>query len=155
MSNNIQDLFNQQTNIINSINKFNIDYTNYLATCDKRIISPDDPTLPLPSNCANLLTALQAKQSAILADINSFKTKLSNFVPPANYNYDASFNELINMYNKNIKTRNNLDLKLKEIYAADGSIQSEFKLNMDSSVYASIMWSVLATSLIYYVFVKL
>ena len=155
MSNNIQYLFNQQNKIINNINQFNIDYTNYLATCDKRIISPDDPTQTLPASCANLLTKLKAKQSAILNDINSFKINLENFVPPANYNYDASYNELITKYNKNIKTRNNLDLKLKEIYAADGSIQSEFKLNMDSSVYASIMWSVLATSLIYYVFVKL
>lgn len=152
---NIQDLFNQQNNIINSINKFNIDYTNYLSGCDKRIISPDDLTKPLPAYCSTLLDNLKSTQSNILNDIYSFQNNLKNFVPPANYNYDASYNELITKYNNNIKTRGSLDLKLKEIYATDGSIQSELKLNMDTSVYASIMWSVLATSLIYYVFVKL
>ena len=54
-----------------------------------------------------------------------------------------------------LKTRNELDIKMKEINRSEDSVYSMYKAKYDSTMYSSITWTILATSLIYYIFVKL
>jgi len=51
--------------------------------------------------------------------------------------------------------RNELDNHVSEILADQSTSLYQSQLLKDSSVYANVMWTILATSLIYYVFVKL
>jgi len=48
--------------------------------------------------------------------------------------------------------RSELDVKLKELNAADGSFTQEQKRILDGTVYTSVIWTVLATTTLYYVF---
>ena len=53
-------------------------------------------------------------------------------------------------YNEIVNTRSALDVKINKLY------NPEYQMTYyNSTQYASILWAVLATSLIYYIFVKL
>ena len=56
---------------------------------------------------------------------------------------------------QNVKLRADLDLKLGEIFEYNDSKIVKSKLNLDATVYTGVLWSILATSLAYFVFVKL
>jgi len=61
-------------------------------------------------------------------------------------------NYLVNTHS-NIKTkRNNLDMKMRELYENE---YNDKQLLYDHSVYFTLAWTVLATSVLYYIFVKL
>ena len=65
--------------------------------------------------------------------------------------YEATKTKYANLTNK----RNDLDLKLQGLYNIDNSIPDLYQLQNDSTVYTGVLWTVLATTLIYYVFIKL
>jgi hypothetical protein len=104
----------------------------------------------------NIVTDLSYINALTLAS-NSLITDLSSY--SANSNTDVSWNVAlqrnINQYNKNIELRSKLDLAMNDLYSGDQSIAMYQKKSLDSVVYANILWTILATSLVYYVFVKL
>lgn len=57
---------------------------------------------------------------------------------------------------QNIKMlRSQLDENLRELYYTENSILSDSKMQLDTAVYSGVLWTVLATCALYYVFVKL
>jgi hypothetical protein len=74
----------------------------------------------------------------------------------ANPTYDSSLNYITSTYNNNVLAlRQELDEKMKELNNSQSSIQAEDKYRYDVTIYAGILWTVLATSTIYYVFSRL
>lgn len=65
------------------------------------------------------------------------------------------YNVLVQTNNINIKLRNDLDEKLGEIYEYNTSEIVRSRTDLDNTMYTGIMWSILATSLIYIIFTKL
>lgn len=59
-------------------------------------------------------------------------------------------------YNTNIKFfRNELDIKLRNLYNnRDGAVKNQ-KQQLDSTVYENILLTVLATSIVYFVFIEI
>lgn len=51
--------------------------------------------------------------------------------------------------------RSKLDENLRELYYTDNSLLSDSKMQFDTAVYSGVLWTVLATCALYYVFVKL
>ena len=75
---------------------------------------------------------------------------------PLNGTVTNSYNfSLTNLSDKVDILRNQLDNRVAEILASQSSSVYQSQMLKDSSVYANVMWTILATSLIYYVFVKL
>ena len=58
-------------------------------------------------------------------------------------------------YNLLKEKRNELDMKMKEILGTENSILFENQNYIDSSVYTTLLWTVLATSCLYYLFIKI
>jgi len=59
-------------------------------------------------------------------------------------------------YNTLVKTRSDLDNKMNEILGNNkNSILYEKQSELDASVYSTLLWTVMVTSLIYYVFTKI
>jgi hypothetical protein len=54
-----------------------------------------------------------------------------------------------------VDKRNDLDRKMKEILAVQGAMVNEHQNFIDGSVYTTLLWTVMATSLVYYVFTKI
>ena len=75
--------------------------------------------------------------------------KDNNLIPTVDYN------ALKVQSDSNMKLRSELDLKLAEIYEYDNSKIVQSREHLDSTVYTGVLWSILATSLAYFVFVKL
>jgi hypothetical protein len=71
-----------------------------------------------------------------------------------NYNVDQ-YNNIMNSYSGVVNQRTSLDAKLQELYGAPGSINDIYSQQYDTTMYMSIVWTVLATSLLYFVFIKL
>jgi len=59
-------------------------------------------------------------------------------------------------YNNNIKNyRNDLDIKIRNLYNnRDGAMKNQ-KQQLDSTVYENILLTILATSIVYFVFIKI
>ena len=59
-------------------------------------------------------------------------------------------------YNYEIKSfRNGLDIKLKNLYDYRDGIMKNQKQQIDSTVYENILLTVLATSILYFTFIKI
>jgi hypothetical protein len=82
---------------------------------------------------------------------NSMMDDLSNNYTSSNQ--ASTYINNIDRYNANIELRQKLDYAMTELYNGDQSIAMYQKKSLDSVVYANILWTILATSLIYYVFV--
>ena len=82
----------------------------------------------------------------------------SRFTRDDNYNItgvDTTIEEVLNKHNNLEKKRGNLKSILNELKSEKGTNSRESELYLDSTVYASILWTTVATSLLYYVFTSL
>jgi hypothetical protein len=70
-----------------------------------------------------------------------------------NYNNTITLRDI--SYNTLLTDRSDLDRKMKEVLALQGSMVNEHQNYVDGSVYTTLLWTVMATSLIYYVFTKI
>ena len=73
---------------------------------------------------------------------------------PTYFNDDGTLNS--STYNSNVKTyRDDLDIKLRNLYNnRDGAMKNQ-KQQIDSTVYENILLTVLATSILYFTFIKI
>ena len=78
----------------------------------------------------------------------------NNINPTSAYN-EQSYLDLVSKYNKVVKDRNDLDIKLREIYNIKNTLPFDNRLYMDSSIYSTVLLSIFATSILFIVFVKL
>jgi hypothetical protein len=69
--------------------------------------------------------------------------------------FEASYNATITQYNSMLELRRNLDEKMRLLYNIDNKVSTDKNLYSDSTVYSGIVWTVLASSIIYYMFSKL
>ena len=82
-------------------------------------------------------------------DINNNPKSYTNDLNYAHNFIDVSYNNLL-------VTRNDLDNKMNEILGNNhNSILYEKQNELDSSVYSTLLWTVMITSLIYYTFTKI
>jgi hypothetical protein len=85
---------------------------------------------------------------------------------PSNTIYKESFNPTLvpntgnlNQVKENhgeiLQLRSQLDQKLQELYTLNSSLTVENKVAYDTTIYTGMIWTILATSLLYVVFVKI
>lgn len=165
-SNDIQ-LVNKCNNTVTSQNAMTSDCTATFKgyTTNSGGVSTNPPsTLPEyqePIDIANFPNR-KKELSQQLNDINqliiTFKKILEywNNLPSTNSNADTDISkEILNNYQNMLALRNELDMKVGEIYRFNDSkiVQSEHSL--DRIVYTNVILTILATSLIYIVLIKL
>jgi hypothetical protein len=148
---------------------FNKKYANYVQCTDTMLntngknaqgqtCSNDDKNINTVNTAYDKLityTTSGGTNTLTGGDIYSiFNTHVNNGV--TNQQYDASFNYIKNTYNNDIlKLRGELDAKMKELYVTPDSRMHESKVIYDSTIYAGLLWTILATSGLYFVFTKL
>lgn len=67
----------------------------------------------------------------------------------------VSMDDFLKKHKLILNNRSDIDVKLQELYGMPGSMNDTFLQQYDSTIYLSVIWSVLATSLLFYVFIKL
>jgi hypothetical protein len=68
--------------------------------------------------------------------------------------YPDQYNNIMQKYKQNISMRTILDQKLDNIYSNESSYGNS-KRFLDSTVYTSVLWTILATTLVFYIFKKM
>ena len=143
----IYTLMNDYKNLSDKLNEFNIKYATYVTS--------NCSTVPVPNNCVILESDLNIKGNAIIDfidtvnyDINSIKNnKIDNVTLENEYNKIIADKNSINV------TRKDLDSKIEELH---NSIKAnDIKTQYDSTLYTGIIFSVVATTILYYTFTKL
>jgi hypothetical protein len=89
-----------------------------------------------------------------VGNYEDFKQDLSDVYHAmyTNSHFDDHHTNKMNEYMKTKKKRKDLDRKMREIYDEKNS---DTYMMFDNSVYTNLAWTVLATSVLYYLFVKL
>jgi hypothetical protein len=129
--------------------------TDSSIACDGRNIIPFGDTQKT-TKFENLRTTLTASIAALDMMITNYKTNFMNATASTpTEGTDAFYTQLMEKYNKLLTTRKNLDEKLHELYENENNSLYSNKPEVDSAVITGILWTVLATTMIYYIFVKL
>ena len=92
------------------------------------------------------------------ADIGKMLDDFSNILSlighsPQKTMFDDQYEELLKLYNQNNVLRNKLEEKLEAV--TQGYKYKDSKEFLDSTVYVSVLWTILATTLLFYVFKKM
>jgi hypothetical protein len=136
-----------------TIQFYNTFLTEY-SKCFTNIKNPND--MDNLTSCPSAKTALiQARNMQLI--LNSAIEKIpSNLTSGINQDtVNTNYNSILSKYNNLVDTRSKLDQQMKDIQKTSDSVYSMYKGSYDSTMYSQILLTVLATSLIYYVFVKL
>jgi hypothetical protein len=154
-----QQLMESERKLLADLNDFNTKYNRY-TLCNNTYINPSTN----PQNCSaadmNKDTVVAAynklKNTSIIDVSNSlvmFKNDPNTISPAV---YDASYQYIKSTYqNDVVKIRNELDIKMQELYGIEGSIVDEHQKHYDTTMYIGLLWTILATCLLYYIFVEL
>lgn len=94
------------------------------------------------------------------SDISQLLTDYKTILDSINKTYDKSkytddYNLIMTKYNANLVLRNELTGKVNELYSDKGSQLGNSKLYLDSTVYTSVLWTILATTVLFYIFKKM
>ena len=109
------------------------------------------------------LSSYSFNPTTFLDDWLDFRTSIGTLKKDNEGNIDVSGSEMLKKYEdeyektiyeehkKLLKRRNDLDNKMRDLYGATGDVD----LNLDSSVYSTMLFTVMTTSLLYYLFIKM
>jgi len=106
----------------------------------------------LSKNYSDIIVFILAKSGN---DFTKFDDKSNIDTGVGDMNQKYSKEKIQSMFQQNLNLRQDLDQKVQAVLGAKGSYTYDSKLNQDSTIYANIMWSILATTLIYFVLVKM
>jgi hypothetical protein len=139
-------VYQMESQMVKFYNTFLTEYSN----CFDNIKTPND--MDKLTSCPSAQTALikaQNMQKILDSAIEKIPASIKGDINDASYNY------ILSNYNNLVNTRSKLDQQMKDIQKTSDSVYSMYKGSYDSTMYSQILLTVLATSLIYYVFVKL
>jgi hypothetical protein len=146
-NNNITALMNKERELLDQLADFNTKYVRYIHCNDpksnKDCVSGSEPTSQeLKTKITNI--------SNIINTMNSASASISQ-----NNNFQSVHDDILVDYYKVVKLRNELDMKVKQLYDPENSKIADFKNSYDSTIYSGIIISALATSMLYYIFTEL
>jgi len=106
------------------------------------------PTISFPTN-----SAVPPNYTNKILTLPSTRLQTTDFTSTDTYNQTK---QNINTKKNDIQTlRNELDEKLKVLYQTDNPFLNDYKTQYDATMYTSILWTILATSVLYYTFTVL
>jgi hypothetical protein len=87
----------------------------------------------------------------MLKDFSDILSSISNSSQKTTFS--DKYNEILSLYKKNNQIRQNLEAKLDII--TNSRMYKDSKEFLDSTIYISVLWTILATTLLFYVFKKI
>ena len=116
-----------------------------------QVIATYNPTTHTYASSSNMC---DASASALNTAYNSLKTTLSDTASTsATISTPPPFAEVQTEHQNVERLRSSLDLQLSDIYRRQGQISGFNGPDVDATVVASVLWTILAGGLVYYIFV--
>jgi len=132
--------FDLENTLVDKINNFNIAYYGFLTNTKTQT--------ELNTALSQLNTAIAALQTKI-DEINVDPNKISKAV------FDDRHNAVKTTAAQIDTLRADLDMKMQEIIKTKHGVPMDHTMNRDTAAYTTILWTALATSALYFVFVKM
>jgi len=145
--------------LMNDLNSFNLKYAKYVkcngATTLLHSCAPDDFTCC--SHNDQDKTALDKLKSKIDGDIASFNTSVGKYdkLSVQQSDFDVNRKNIIQTEADVQKLRQDLDSKMREIYNVNSSVVNDSFIQYESTMYTGLLFTILATTVLYYTFTKL
>lgn len=107
-------------------------------------------------NNKNALKPICQRMSDLVQMLTDIDTILKSMnTADVKKNYPDQYSAIVQKVNANKQIRTELEERFREIYASNGSRFENSKLYLDSTVYTTVLWTILATTMLYYCFRKL
>jgi len=153
----VNDAMESNYKLMNDLNTFNMKYAKYMK-CN----GANPPQIK--GNCAlSDLTCCPNDTDedngiyTLLVDINDMREAgnllTGNLISKSQFQTNHS--QIISRANEINNIRSDLDNKMRELYKIDGNLHQDYFLQYDSVMYTGILFSILATTILYYTFTKL
>jgi hypothetical protein len=176
------DIYRMEEVILKQLNQFNLEYSNYkIYSYNKQHSSPGDLTKKykyidadeeMISRFPNIENSTKLPSyTTLIQNLTTYNDVLAKYKEnnpdPINKNEkDVKNNnsELSNRdpttylkprHNEILRLRSDLDQKLMDLNNTSNGMYSSSKLQMDSNIYITIMWTTLASAIVYYSFFHL
>ena len=149
------NIFSLEKDVLTNLNNFNNLYANYVNCTLKKSTTN---TTSCPSSEVTLETvnyAYDATKNSITALQTALGTLSSSNGGPTHTQYDTSYNAIMSQYEEMVKNRIEIDTKLRELNNINGAYSNFYEKLYISTAYTKILLTVLATTVAYYVFMKL
>ena len=152
------NMFHRQDTVLNNLNQFQTQYARYLRCQDPNTYSQVSPPCNVDGqdSFGNLTTAYRSLLTSIQDMSNAYVTQSHtdpNAKPPAQYELDER--QIAINYNKMVKMRAEMDQQLKLLYQNMNNNPDTSTRMLESGMYANTLWVILASCLVYYIFVEL
>jgi hypothetical protein len=167
------NIFDLEKAVFSNLNIFNASYAKFVR-CNTTVNIKIDKTTDCPGTITDDLTTASANLNEsidnltkALTEVNASRTTSEYIVGQPNKvdrvgpdgispdEYNKRYKDLGNFYDNLTKLRAELDLKMKDLSNDNESISQTYNDKLNATIYASAVWTVLASSLVYYVFVKM
>jgi hypothetical protein len=153
-------LFDKEIQVLAKINEFNASFAKF-KKCKYNSEHPaedafkftDITCAPSDTDGTNYKNILGNYSNGLIKDMNDYTSLLNAY--PEKDPTDLTVDQLSKKHRDILTKRAELDNKLNELNNTSNSIYSMKKLQADSTIYATLLWTTLATSLVYYTFTKM
>lgn len=156
-NNNIKTIFDFQRDVQDKLNVYYTKYSQYLRCRELTYpnSSTQKPNCPTPDiTVDNVNSAKTDLDSAI----DKYKTAYDNLPSSTGISSDIYRNRyqaIISDYENLTRLRTELDSKLEQINNKPESVLAAYQTYADTTIGASLIWTVLATSVLYYAFTNM
>lgn len=154
------DVFTLEQIAMTKLNTFNQAYANYLRCGDTNNQNQNyiDKSACKETDKSVYKTTVDSAYedlSGALISLDDALNKMGKREGKTPEQYDASYNSMLSTYNDLVKTRQEIDEELAELYNTTDGVNSFYNKMYMSTMYSKILLTILATSLLYYVIMKL
>jgi iron only hydrogenase large subunit-like protein len=142
------NLFDLEKDVIDKLNDFNQVYYDYIKC------SADKSKCVSGGTIANVNAKAKSVQDAIANLQSAYNANKSSQTIVSDASFNQTHSEIITKSQSINELRTELDSKMQKIFDTNNRIGDDFK-NYDSTVYTGIAWSILATSLVFFIFTEM
>ena len=147
---NDDEIFEREIKILDKLNKFNKYHACYIRKTYNDNIYPDSQIYLNDENC-ELYDYSDASMAQLYDDIMKEMDELTElFNESAGNTNGISVSSLNKLKSENVEMKKDLEVKMDELKGNKGSHSYLTRKQLDGTIYASILWTTLATCLIYY-----
>jgi len=133
--------------LMDDLNTFNQKYAQYVKC--------NGANPPLCTEADKNIQTLKDAQTKVNNDITELQNLIKNSSLIKASEYTSNNSKLDATYSDVTRLRSDLDNKIRELYNLEGTTSREMNLQYDSAMYSGILFTILATIMLYYTFTHL
>lgn len=161
-TNNLQDpvnIYKKEGDVMKNVDLFQQKYARFLR-CSSNAPGLSDSVSPKCDPTEDSINSLDAAYKNVMYSINSLNNGLGKIDPASstgltNKDYEESKTEMKDTYEEIRDLRKKLDAKMEALYNEQKNGRESSAAQLDSTIYANTLWTILATCLLYYILVEM